>query len=317
MHRFPSIFNAQPRVARKIKEEISEGGYDGSRRPPPWGARSHPAPTLAPTRDAHRAPTIRCIKTSGIFFIHRARHDALARPSKTPSSRPAEQSARVAFSDRVRVPSRARVHVLVAVRAPDHHGLGVGDLAGGDGDGLRDLRGGLGDGRHDFEISVLESADTTRDPHRVSKSTRIRAKRARIYLVEIIPFEVEITYVLEMLRIRFKGRAIVIRTFGTSRRPDARARARRAALIHTHADHVRHHPSFRASREDRRRHHRQGRQRQVHDDLAPARQQVRERARSIEPSRIFRERIAPHRANVARPLRARARLDDAARAIFR
>ena len=38
---------------------------------------------------------------------------------------------------------------------------------------------------------------------------------------------------------------------------------------------------------------------------------------SIEPSRIFRERIAPHRANVARPLRARARLDDAARAIFR
>merc|ERR1712205_9263 len=38
-------------------------------------------------------------------------------------------------------------------------------------------------------------------------------------------------------------------------------------------DHVCHHPSLRASREDRRRHHRQGRQRQVHDDLAPARQQ--------------------------------------------
>ena len=45
------------------------------------------------------------------------------------------------------------------MRAPDHHGLGVGDLAGGDGDGLRDLRGGLGDGGHDFEMSVLESAD--------------------------------------------------------------------------------------------------------------------------------------------------------------
>ena len=121
---------------------------------------------------------------------------------------------------------------------------------------------------------------------------------------------------VETIGIRFKGRAIVIRTFGTSRRPDARAR--RARRTNPHArNHVRHHSSFRASREDRRRHHRQGRQRQVHDDLAPARQQVRERARSIEPSRIFRERIAPHRANVARPLRARARLDDAARAIFR
>ena len=133
---------------------------------PPGGAHSNPAPTLASTRDAHRAPTIRCIKTSGIFFIHRARHDALARPSKTPSSRPAEQSARVAFSDYVRVPSRARVHVLVAVRAPDHHGLGVGDLAGGDGDGLRDLRGGLGDGRHDLEIRVrlCRSAAAARAP---------------------------------------------------------------------------------------------------------------------------------------------------------
>ena len=49
---------------------------------------------------------------------------------------------------------RRKLYVLVAVRAPDHHGLGVGDLAGGDGDGLRDLRGGLGDGRHDLEISV-------------------------------------------------------------------------------------------------------------------------------------------------------------------
>ena len=119
-----------------------------------------------------------------------------------------------------------------------------------------------------------------------------------------------------MLRIRLKGRAIVIRTFGTSPDPTrARAPPRRT---NPHArNHVRHHSSFRASREDRRRHHRQGRQRQVHDDLAPARQQVRERARSIEPARIFRERISPHRANVARPLRARARLGDAARAIFR
>ena len=55
---------------------------------------------------------------------------------------------------RDRVEHVAKLYVLVAVRAPDHHGLGVGDLAGGDGDGLRDLRGGLGDGRHDLEISV-------------------------------------------------------------------------------------------------------------------------------------------------------------------
>jgi hypothetical protein len=38
---------------------------------------------------------------------------------------------------------------------------------------------------------------------------------------------------------------------------------------------VRYHPTNRASRQDRRRLHRQGRQRQVHDGLAPARQQVR------------------------------------------
>jgi hypothetical protein len=41
----------------------------------------------------------------------------------------------------------SRVYVLVAVRAPDHHGLGVGDLAGGDGDGLGDLSL-LGDSGH-------------------------------------------------------------------------------------------------------------------------------------------------------------------------
>ena len=43
--------------------------------------------------------------------------------------------------------SRVARYVLVAVRAPDHHGLGVGDLAGGDGDGLGDLSL-LGDSRH-------------------------------------------------------------------------------------------------------------------------------------------------------------------------
>jgi hypothetical protein len=159
VHRFPSISTRNHASRGKLKKKSPKAVTMGLGGLPPGGAHSNPVPTLASTRDAHRAPTIRCIKTSGIFFIHRARHDALARPSKTPSSRPAEQSARVAFSDYVRVPSRARVHVLVAVRAPDHHGLGVGDLAGGDGDGLRDLRGGLGDGGHDFEMSVLESAD--------------------------------------------------------------------------------------------------------------------------------------------------------------
>ena len=39
--------------------------------------------------------------------------------------------------------------------------------------------------------------------------------------------------------------------------------------------HVCHHPSLRASRQDRRRVHRQGHQRQVHDGLEAARQQVR------------------------------------------
>ena len=42
---------------------------------------------------------------------------------------------------------------------------------------------------------------------------------------------------------------------------------------------VRHHPSLRASRQDRRRLHRQGHQRQVHDGLEAARQQVRIRIR--------------------------------------
>ena len=50
-----------------------------------------------------------------------------------------------------------RLDVLVAVRAPDHHGLGVGDLAGGDGDGLGDLRGGLGDSGH-LSVCVWISA---------------------------------------------------------------------------------------------------------------------------------------------------------------
>lgn len=40
-------------------------------------------------------------------------------------------------------------------------------------------------------------------------------------------------------------------------------------------------------------------------------------ARDRSNLRVSFARIAPHRANVARPLRARARLGDAARAIFR
>ena len=63
-------------------------------------------------------------------------------------------------------------------------------------------------------------------------------------------------------------------------------------------NHVRYHRSLRASRQDRRRHHRQGRQRQVHDDLAPARQQVRERARATGRERNPKKR----RARIARPV---------------
>jgi len=46
--------------------------------------------------------------------------------------------------------------VLVAVRAPDHHGLGVRDLAGGDGDGLGDLDL-LGDSGHGVERERVAS----------------------------------------------------------------------------------------------------------------------------------------------------------------
>ena len=49
------------------------------------------------------------------------------------------------------------MYVLVAVRAPDHHGLGVGDLAGGDGDGLGDLSL-LGDSGHD-DYSFVSKSD--------------------------------------------------------------------------------------------------------------------------------------------------------------
>ena len=62
----------------------------------------------------------------------------------------------------------------------------------------------------------------------------------------------------------------------------ARARSRRAARASASAlsrtcphNHVCHHPSLRARRQDRRRVHRQGHQRQVHDGLEAARQQVR------------------------------------------
>ena len=54
---------------------------------------------------------------------------------------------------KTRVVVVASADVLVAVRAPDHHGLGVGDLAGGDGDGLGDL-GLLGDSGHRFDRCV-------------------------------------------------------------------------------------------------------------------------------------------------------------------
>ena len=80
--------------------------------------------------------------------------DARADAREHDNDRPSRRRTRRDRTPRDRVERRRKLYVLVAVRAPDHHGLGVGDLAGGDGDGLRDLRGGLGDGRHDLEISV-------------------------------------------------------------------------------------------------------------------------------------------------------------------
>ena len=57
---------------------------------------------------------------------------------------------------------RSRDYVLVAVRAPDHHGLGVGDLAGGDGDGLGDLSL-LGDSGHDDYYSCQRVSFSDRE----------------------------------------------------------------------------------------------------------------------------------------------------------
>jgi hypothetical protein len=54
----------------------------------------------------------------------------------------------------------------------------------------------------------------------------------------------------------------------------SRAGLTEAALYRTNNQHVCYRPTS-SSRQDRRRLHRQGRQRQVHDGLAPARQQVR------------------------------------------
>jgi len=59
-------------------------------------------------------------------------------------------------------------------------------------------------------------------------------------------------------------------------------------------NHVCHHPSLRASRQDRRRVHRQGHQRQVHDGLEAARQQVRiRRARRSTTTRARVESGGP------------------------
>ena len=44
-------------------------------------------------------------------------------------------------------------YLLVAVRSPDHHGLFVDDLAGGDGVDLLDVLD-LGNGLHDYFIYV-------------------------------------------------------------------------------------------------------------------------------------------------------------------
>ena len=46
-------------------------------------------------------------------------------------------------------------YLLVAVRSPDHHGLFVDDLAGGDGVDLLDVLD-LGNGLHGVNVSVYE-----------------------------------------------------------------------------------------------------------------------------------------------------------------
>ena len=46
-------------------------------------------------------------------------------------------------------------YLLVAVRSPDHHGLFVDDLAGGDGVDLLDVLD-LGNGLHGVNLSVYE-----------------------------------------------------------------------------------------------------------------------------------------------------------------
>jgi hypothetical protein len=47
------------------------------------------------------------------------------------------------------------VYLLVAVRSPDHHGLFVGDLAGGDGVDLLDVLD-LGNGLHVVCVYIYE-----------------------------------------------------------------------------------------------------------------------------------------------------------------
>ena len=105
-----------------------------------------------------------------------------------------------------------------------------------------------------------------------------------------------------------------LRTFGPSAPTCRPLLTCLTALIHATRKDVRYHRSLRASRQDRRRHHRQGLQRQVHDDLAPARQQVRrdERARERDEMKkvgegwrsrgrcAYRERAHASRGDVAR-----------------
>ena len=97
-------------------------------------------------------------------------------------------------------------------------------------------------------------------------------------------------------------------------RPSARsfARPRLTPIIaRTDRNDVRYRPTS-PSRQDRRRLHRQGRQRQVHDGLAPARQQVRPRSRRLDDSRFFLHPGAtagsrPISIAFANPLRGRRR----------
>jgi len=133
-----------------------------ARRDPRTARRSIGRST--PRRERRDAPRARSRMRRKIIQRIARDRDA-SREREPPTTAPTPQRVRERDRDRARpgggpwMKKKTRVvvvasaDVLVAVRAPDHHGLGVGDLAGGDGDGLGDL-GLLGDSGHRFDRCV-------------------------------------------------------------------------------------------------------------------------------------------------------------------